>query len=146
MSVGTAAVRFVVDPFSLVDITIGVEKHALSIGFTVQPLTLILAPVKPFLLTVTFAHITKPFTLICCTVIEGNDFMLLSHRTLWLFCSTVDLSFVTCSMPVTIERATAATILHFISATSGNLHCRSCLHADDRLLTVTNTLAGAHFT
>lgn len=70
MSVSSLTICLVVEPLSLIYITIRVVKNSLTVGFIILPLSHILAPICPNLSPHPFSHSLLPFPLIGDAVVE----------------------------------------------------------------------------
>ena len=67
---GATSIGFVIDPLTLVHVTVCVVKFAHPIGLAKLPLAIISASVEPLLLTVTVTHTIEPLTLVDCTTVK----------------------------------------------------------------------------
>ena len=57
MSVDTLTVCLIIDPISIVDVTVGMNKSSAAVGFTVHPPALIHGTVRPNLLASTLSGV-----------------------------------------------------------------------------------------
>ena len=67
MLVDTAAVGFVVSPISIVDVAVDMNKTTLSMSTILSPLTAVLGPIVPRLLTEAVTETAFPLTGVYCT-------------------------------------------------------------------------------
>ena len=68
--VDTAAVGFVVSPISIVDVAVDMNKTAFAMSTILSPLTTVLGPIVPRLLTEAVTEAAFPLTSVYCTRFE----------------------------------------------------------------------------
>ena len=64
MSVDTLAVSLIVDPVTIINVTVRMIQLAFTIGFILTPFALVLGTIWPLLLSITVAVLTKPITFV----------------------------------------------------------------------------------
>lgn len=72
MSIGSLAIRFVVEPVSLVYVTIWVVQNTFAVCLVVFPLSHIFTAIRPDLRPLTLSHSILPVTLINDSVVQFN--------------------------------------------------------------------------
>ena len=71
MFVDSTAIRLIVRPVAIVDISINVDESTFSMGSVLTPLTTVLGPVIPSLFAETIAEATLPLACVDSTSLEG---------------------------------------------------------------------------
>jgi hypothetical protein len=74
MAVDTETVSLVVEPLAIIDIAVGVDKSALSVGLIVLPPALVHRSIRPNLLALALADVfaLDPLTFVSGVILEFN--------------------------------------------------------------------------
>ena len=87
MNIDTVSVSFIIDPVSLVYISIYMNEFSMTVSTVISPLPLVTSTIRPNLYTIPVSESSNPLALICCACFEGvkRTVFSLSLRVILLF-------------------------------------------------------------
>ena len=78
------SVGFIIEPLSIIDIAISVDKFALSIGFVLTPVAIVFGSVRPLLGSSSISEIIEPLSLVDSSVLQSDPTADDSTIFIWL--------------------------------------------------------------
>jgi hypothetical protein len=90
--IDTIPISFIVDPVTIVNVSIDVNELSFAMGSVVLPISIVECTIRPFLLTIAVSEATDPFSVVGGTSLEGVGASLFSF-CVWIVRSVFGNSF-----------------------------------------------------